>query len=169
VWVGDPKRYTRPLNGLTIGGRTYGAVYGATIAGPIWRDTLSAALEGEPVIPLPEPDQDYVHGITKPIPYVVGLSIKDATKVLQAADFGVTVASTLVDSELPAGTVAATSPAGSAPPGANVTLLISNGRAPRAVQPSPSQSSSPSASPSGGAPDHGPATKPCKPKPNRPC
>src|SRR5439155_13324524 len=52
VWVGDPKRSTtRSLNGLTIGGRFYPEVFGATIAGPIWRDTMSAALKGVPIVP----------------------------------------------------------------------------------------------------------------------
>jgi membrane peptidoglycan carboxypeptidase len=145
VWVGDPKQL-RSLNGLTIGGRTYGSVFGATIAGPIWRDTLQAALEGEPVEPLPAADPTYVHGITKPIPYVVGLNVADATKVLKAADFTVAVSSHEVDSDLPKGTVAATSPASSAPPGSTITPILSNGHPPRAVRPAPTGSASPPAS-----------------------
>src|SRR3954447_3136043 len=67
VWVGNPKALSS-LNGLTIGGRAYGEVFGATIAGPIWRDTLQSALTGVPVVPLPTPDPRYVHGLTKPVP-----------------------------------------------------------------------------------------------------
>ena len=162
VWVGDPKQL-RSLNGLTIGGRTYGSVFGATIAGPIWRDTLRAALEGEPVVPLPAADPAYVHGITKPIPYVVGLSVADATKVLKAADFTVAVSGTPIDSDLPSGTVARTSPSGNAPPGSTVTLVLSNGHAPPAVvQPAPTGSAS---APASSSPSPA-ATKTQKPKPH---
>src|SRR3954447_1463526 len=70
VWVGDPRSPNRPLNFLTIGGRHYTDVFGATIAGPIWRDALQAALQGKPVIDLPLPDPKYVQGVTKPVPDV---------------------------------------------------------------------------------------------------
>src|SRR5436190_5111247 len=118
VWVGDPKRL-RSLNGLTIGGRTYGSVFGATIAGPIWRDTLTAALRGEPIIPLPPADPEFVNGITKPVPDVAGLSPSDAIDVLKAAGFRPVISSTRVASLFPENTVAYTSPpgGGGAPPG----------------------------------------------------
>jgi membrane peptidoglycan carboxypeptidase len=132
VWVGDPDEPSRPLNGLTIGGRTYGSVYGATIAGPIWHDTLVAALKGEPVIPLPDPDPKYVHGIKKTVPDVRGLLPADATDVLREAGFKVTFASTPVDSAYPKGTVGRTTPAGGtgAPPGSTVVIYLSTGRLP---------------------------------------
>jgi membrane peptidoglycan carboxypeptidase len=164
VWVGDPTRSaTRSLNGLNIGGRTYGEVFGATIAGPIWRDTLQAALQGEPVIPLPSPDQQYVRGITKPVPDVTGLGIGDATKVLERAGFKVTVSPTPVDSLFPKDTVARTTPSGGsgAPPGGTVVIYVSSGHAPP-VQPRPSTSPSTSASPSASASP----TPTCKPKPH---
>ncbi len=91
VWVGDPKNPNRPLNFLTIGGRHYSYVYGATIAGPIWHDTMVAALRGVPVEPLPEPDPEFVHGITKPVPDVAGLSVKNATSALEDRGFHVLV------------------------------------------------------------------------------
>jgi membrane peptidoglycan carboxypeptidase len=162
VWVGDPTRSaTRSLNGLNIGGRTYGEVFGATIAGPIWRDTLQAALQGQPVIPLPAADQQYVHGITKPVPDVTGLGLGDATKVLQRAGFKVTVSPTPVDSLFPQDTVARTTPSAGfgAPPGATIVIYVSTGQAPP-VQPPPSVAPSASASPST-------APSPtCKPKPH---
>jgi membrane peptidoglycan carboxypeptidase len=45
VSMGDPRGSQRhKLTGVTIGGRYYGAVQGATLPGPIWNDTMRAAL-----------------------------------------------------------------------------------------------------------------------------
>ncbi|MFG1946000.1 transglycosylase domain-containing protein [Nonomuraea sp. NPDC048826] len=47
VSIGDPRGSQRyKLNNVTIGGRYYGSVFGASIPGPIWRDTMLAALKG---------------------------------------------------------------------------------------------------------------------------
>jgi len=170
VWVGDPKRSTtRSLNGLKIGGRYYGEVFGATIAGPIWRDTMAAALKGEPVIPLPPPDPKFVNGVTKPVPDVSGLLPKDAIDVLKAAGFHSVIATTQVPSLFPQGTVAYTSPpgGGGAPPGVTITIYLSNGKAPK---PSPSPSSGkPSKPPKGPGPSPTPSTSSsCSPKPHGP-
>ena len=167
VWVGDPLRSaSRSLDFQTIGGRTYTAVYGATIAGPIWRDTLTAALKGLPVIPLPPPDSKFVNGITKPVPDVTGLSVADAAKVLKAGGFTVSLAQREINSEFPKGTVAMTDPkpGGGAPIGGTVTLFLSNGHPPKTKPgsppppgpPSPSTSASPSPSckPHGHGPPH---------------
>jgi membrane peptidoglycan carboxypeptidase len=166
VWVGNPRALTT-LNGLTIGGRSYGEVFGATIAGPIWRDTLQAALQGEPVIPLPPPDQQFVRGITKPVPDVSGLALRDAGKMLERAGFKVLVSQRPVDSEFPKDTVARTTPsAGSgAPPGGTVVIYLSNGHAPPArptSSPSPGTSASPnpSATPSPTCTPKAPGHKP---------
>ncbi|MET9393353.1 transglycosylase domain-containing protein [Streptomyces sp. NPDC006624] len=48
VWVGDPA-HKRKMTGITIGGRSYGKVFGGEVPGPIWRDMMSGALEGKPV------------------------------------------------------------------------------------------------------------------------
>ena len=160
VWVGDPTRSaTRSLNHLTIGGRPYNEVFGATIAGPIWRDTLAAALKGEPVIQLPPPDSQYVRGITKPVPDVSGLAVADAAHQLEGAGFKVSVATQPVDSEFPKDTVAYTNPpgGGGAPPGGTVVIYVSNGHAPKTTPSPPTPGSpSPAATPN----------KPCKPKPH---
>ncbi|WP_248962400.1 transglycosylase domain-containing protein [Sphaerisporangium perillae] len=45
VSLGDPRgSYTHPLRGVTIGGRYYGEVFGATISGQIWKATMLSAL-----------------------------------------------------------------------------------------------------------------------------
>ncbi|NUP61299.1 MAG: penicillin-binding protein [Nonomuraea sp.] len=49
VSIGDPRgAVTHKLNNITIGGRYYGSVFGASIPGPIWNDTMRAALKGTP-------------------------------------------------------------------------------------------------------------------------
>jgi membrane peptidoglycan carboxypeptidase len=154
VWVGDPDEPSRPLNGLTIGGRTYGSVYGATIAGPIWHDTMVAALAGEPVIPLPDPDPKYVAGIKKTVPDVRGLQPDDAIDVLREAGFKSSISSTPVDSVYPKGTVARTTPSAGegAPPGSTIVLYLSTGDLPPpptlTASPTPTQSVHGTGSPS---------------------
>ncbi|MEQ4714815.1 transglycosylase domain-containing protein [Nonomuraea sp. B19D2] len=49
VSVGDPRGSQRyKLTGVTIGGRYFGAVAGASVPGPIWKDTMMAALKDVP-------------------------------------------------------------------------------------------------------------------------
>ncbi|MEW1843255.1 transglycosylase domain-containing protein [Nonomuraea angiospora] len=49
VSIGDPRgAVTHKLNNITIGGRYYGSVFGASIPGPIWKDTMLSALKGIP-------------------------------------------------------------------------------------------------------------------------
>ncbi|MDQ1683397.1 MAG: hypothetical protein QOC82_134 [Frankiaceae bacterium] len=149
VWVGNPTRPHNTLNHLLIGGHRYSPVFGATIAGPIWRDTFEAALKGVPVLPLPKPDPKFVHGLTVPIPSVEGLSVADAKAALEQAGFQVVIDPKQVDSDLPAGTVARTSPTGQAAQGSIVTIFVSNGHPPKPTpSPSPSQSPAPKPSPS---------------------
>jgi membrane peptidoglycan carboxypeptidase len=160
VWVGNPLRPHNSLNGLSIGGQRYRSVYGATIAGPIWRDTFEAALKGVPVLPLPKPDPRFVHGLTVPVPDVQGLSVSDAKAALEQAGFQVVVAPKQVDSDLPAGTVARTSPTGQAAPGSVITIFVSNGHPPPpSPAPKPSPKPSPTTTP---APPPSPSPKPTK-------
>ncbi|MGW0586357.1 transglycosylase domain-containing protein [Streptosporangium sp. NPDC002607] len=45
VSIGDPRGSQKyKLTGVTIGGRYYGSVFGGSIPGPIWKDTMLAAL-----------------------------------------------------------------------------------------------------------------------------
>ncbi|MCK2217360.1 penicillin-binding protein [Actinomadura sp. ATCC 31491] len=49
VSIGDPRGSQRhKLVGVTIGGRYYGVVAGASLPGPIWKDTMIGALKGVP-------------------------------------------------------------------------------------------------------------------------
>ncbi|CAM2986491.1 transglycosylase domain-containing protein [Actinomyces slackii] len=55
TWVGHSDGYW-PLNNQVIGGRMYGTIYGSDLAVPIWRNYMSAALEGAPVQSFPPAD-----------------------------------------------------------------------------------------------------------------
>ncbi|MEU7895029.1 transglycosylase domain-containing protein [Nonomuraea sp. NPDC049152] len=52
VSIGDPRgSQEHKLKGVTIGGRYYGAVLGGSLPGPIWKDTMLAALRNVPATP----------------------------------------------------------------------------------------------------------------------
>jgi len=52
VWVGDPRGgQTHPMKNIRINGQYYGKVFGSTMPGPIWRDSLSGALANVPATP----------------------------------------------------------------------------------------------------------------------
>ncbi|MDQ1286788.1 MAG: transglycosylase protein [Actinomycetota bacterium] len=60
VWVADPGRrgkggavVRRRLTGVTVAGRSYGTLYGATLAAPLWKDVMTVAMKGLPPEPLP--------------------------------------------------------------------------------------------------------------------
>ena len=47
VWVGDPRGgYAYPMKDITVNGVYYSQVYGGTLPGPIWRDSMEIALTG---------------------------------------------------------------------------------------------------------------------------
>jgi len=47
AWVGDPRGgFAYPMKDVTINGRYYSQVYGGTLPGPIWHDSMELALAG---------------------------------------------------------------------------------------------------------------------------
>ncbi|MEU8195917.1 transglycosylase domain-containing protein [Microbispora amethystogenes] len=63
VSVGDIRgSYRYPLTGVTIGGRYYGSVQGASLPGPIWVDSMRAALRGIPAHGFTPPDMSRFGG-----------------------------------------------------------------------------------------------------------
>ena len=47
AWVGDPRGgFAYPMKNLTINGKYYTQVFGSTIPGPIWKQSMTAALQG---------------------------------------------------------------------------------------------------------------------------
>ena len=59
VWVGDPGHSAhgtierRRLRDVVVGGRFYPTVFGASIAAPVWKSVMTAAMRGLPGEPLP--------------------------------------------------------------------------------------------------------------------
>ncbi|WP_049558538.1 transglycosylase domain-containing protein [Nonomuraea sp. SBT364] len=65
VSLGDPRgAFAHDLVGVTIGGRYYGYVYGASISGPIWKDSMMAALKGVEAAKFHSVDQSRFGGCT---------------------------------------------------------------------------------------------------------
>ncbi len=58
VWVGSPSQQVKMEN-IRIGGTRYGKVFGGQVPGPIWRDAMTGALDGQEAPPfnrVPIPD-----------------------------------------------------------------------------------------------------------------
>ncbi|MBI1352233.1 MAG: glycosyl transferase family 51 [Actinomycetales bacterium] len=67
VWVGDPRGgFAHPMKNVTIKGQYYGQVYGGTLPGPIWRDSMEIALQGTEPTPF---DVRTKYGLSTQDPY----------------------------------------------------------------------------------------------------
>ncbi|WP_116247989.1 penicillin-binding protein [Nocardiopsis sp. FIRDI 009] len=146
IFVGDPRGPQQyPLTNVTIGDRYYSVVFGATIPGQIWHDTMQAAHEGLPVEQLaPAPSQ---FGSTAPprqpreteepspasdeggVPDVIGMEEDAAVAALRNAGYRVNVSGNPIRSSQPEGTVAAVNPDPGTrlPEGATVNVFLSQG------------------------------------------
>lgn len=52
VWVGDPRGgFAHPMKDVTVAGKYYAQVFGGTMPGPIWKQSMDAALAGKPATP----------------------------------------------------------------------------------------------------------------------
>ena len=140
VWVADPNTYAsdypgrlgsgqRPLQGVKINGRSYGAVYGATIAGAIWQDYMKQAVKGRNNSDWPGPGGDLLKGSGARVPNVIGQPVGQAMNMLTGAGFRVNVGGT-EPGNTPPGTVSRTSPDPGSPiaDGGSITLYVSNGQ-----------------------------------------
>lgn len=67
VWVGDPRGGQKyPMQNVTINGKTYKRVFGGTIPGPIWKESMLGALKDSAPIPFAlQPD---LQPVTTPKP-----------------------------------------------------------------------------------------------------
>ncbi|MBJ7352930.1 MAG: PASTA domain-containing protein, partial [Rhodococcus sp.] len=87
-------------------------------------------------VQLPPVDQKYVRGSANgQVPDVTGQSQSSATSTLQGAGFQVTAVTTA--DQAARGTVVSTSPSGSAVPGSNITIYVSDGSVRPAPAPAP--------------------------------
>lgn len=119
------------LNGQTVGGVGIYEAFGSTVAGPIWGDAMAAISAKLPYEDFQAPPGDEIAGVLSTVPDVSGLTVEEATAQLEAAGFVVADGGD-VNSEVAAGNVAYTSPAGGASlsSGDTVTLYTSTGYVP---------------------------------------
>jgi len=127
VWVGYHDG-TRQAKNIRVKGKTEKSIYGATIAGPIWRSFMDPAMEGQDVPEFTAPRDKEVVGEKVSVPSVIGQSVDAATATLRGAGFGVSVSPERVSSSLQADVVAEQSPNGSAVRGSVITLRVSDGQ-----------------------------------------
>ncbi|KIH99012.1 peptidase [Streptomonospora alba] len=149
VFVGDPRGpQNHPLRNVTIGGQHYSYVYGATIPGPIWQQTMQKATEELSADDFPSPPAKYGSTSGPPqddgddeqnadeaantadgVPDVLGMGPDEAVGALEAAGFEANLSSTQVRSDQPANTVGAVNPEPGTglPEGATVNVFLSNG------------------------------------------
>lgn len=126
TWVGHSDSFT-PMKRVTIAGRYYPRLFGATVAGQTWKRFMDQALDdGQPNPGFADPDTESVVGKAVAVPSVVGQEQEAARATLEAAGFTVTIGAP-VPSDKPAGAIASQSPSGSAAPGSVITLSPSTG------------------------------------------
>jgi len=89
VSIGDPRgAQNHKLNGVTIGGRYYSSVFGATIPGPIWKDTMIAALRGEKATPFHPINTSRFGGCSQGCAPVQQKPKRDEPNALNDVEFG---------------------------------------------------------------------------------
>lgn len=93
VWVGDPRGGNKyPLESVVAYGRYQSPVFGRTVAGPVFKDTMDGYLRGKTARWLPAPKSASATLTTRAVPSVVGLSVPAAVAALREAGFDVSVA-----------------------------------------------------------------------------
>jgi membrane peptidoglycan carboxypeptidase len=132
VWIGDPRGGGRyPLKNVTAYGTTFSTVYGRSIAGPIWRQLMTALHKGLAVQGFPSPATTALTGLAPPLPDVEGLSRDAAVSALLRAGYTVRLdpQTAALDPTLPANAVADQSPSPGAAVayGATVVLTLTAG------------------------------------------
>jgi membrane peptidoglycan carboxypeptidase len=132
VWIGDPRGGQRyPLRNVSAYGTTFGTVYGRSIAGPIWNDTMTGLHRGLPARAFVSPDIAALTGLAPAVPDVRGLERDAAVSALLRAGYAVELSPQTAppDPALPAGVVSDQAPAPStrAAYGARVTLTLTDG------------------------------------------
>ncbi|HET8767324.1 MAG TPA: transglycosylase domain-containing protein, partial [Pedococcus sp.] len=144
VWVGTPYSQ-KGMNGITLAGQWYKGVFGGDIAAPIWKGIIQAASTDLPDRDFGDASSKVLNGDKVAIPYVSGMSVAQATSVLQAAGFSAQVAGS-TSSGLSPGLVVYTNPSGTATKGTTIGLYLSTGQAAQA--PPPTTKSTPTPKPS---------------------
>jgi membrane peptidoglycan carboxypeptidase len=169
VWLGIPNPKSgvpEPMKSVTINDRFYRQVYGGSLPAPIWRQAMSAALDGVPVVDLSAADSTVAAGDRVPVPDVTGQPYEAAKQALADAGFGVRGAGFVSAGPVPSGIVPYTSPRPGrlVTVGTTITVYVSNGRTPPPPSPTPTAAPSPPPAP----PKASPPTKASpQPRPRR--
>jgi len=119
------------LNGQVIGGSSVATAFGSTLAGPMWGDAMHVIQQWLPDDDFTAPSGVDVAGVLTQVPDTGGMSIDQATSLLESLGFVVELGGSR-DSGYAEGTVAYTLPgAGSdVASGTTVTIYQSTGNAP---------------------------------------
>jgi membrane peptidoglycan carboxypeptidase len=157
VWIG--KKTPTPMQGVTINGRHYEAVYGGSIPAPIWKQVMEGALQGVPAEDFTAPAKVDT-GTLVPVPDVTGQPVEVAEQTLRDAGFGVLVGAASNAAPVPAGAVARTLPLAGTPipAGSTVTIVPSTGRPPAVTATAAPTVASPAPAPT--KPGNGPPASP---------
>jgi beta-lactam-binding protein with PASTA domain len=123
--TGDKDQRTTYFDELRAPGASRSAVQAATARHRMWPAVMSVANAKYGGDPFPTAAPQVLNAVQVPIPDLRGKSIGQAQTTLEAAGF-LFVNGGVTDSELPAGTVARTDPAGAASRGSSVTVFTSN-------------------------------------------
>ena len=164
VWVGTPNDGDKQkFQNLQLGGRSYGVVFGATIAAPIWKQIMDRASAGMPFRDFAAPSGIVQVGDMVSIPSVTGLSLGDAMAAVAAAGF-TPVVGNAVASSIPVGLVVGTQPSSRALRGSAVVIHTSTGPVPPPPPPvtTPPPTATTGPNPNAVLPSCGPVVrKPC--------
>jgi membrane peptidoglycan carboxypeptidase len=90
VWVGDPRGGQKyPLHNIEAYGQQIGKVYGRSVAGPVWQETMRGLHEGLRIKQFESPAASALAGLLPPVPDVRGLTRDAAVTALLDAGFRV--------------------------------------------------------------------------------
>jgi len=163
VWVGTPYSQNRMKN-INLGGEFYPEVFGGTISAPIWKAMMDGASSILSLAPrdFNDPSSKILEGDFVSVPNVSGMTVDEATKVLEDAGFKADVAGQTFNT-MSQGTVVYTDPSDRALRGSTIGLYTSLGYVP--APPKPKYTPKPKPTPKPTATATKPKPKPTPPKP----
>ncbi|MFE3997334.1 transglycosylase domain-containing protein [Nocardioides sp. YIM B13467] len=136
------------LQGQYIGGDYIATASGSGFAGPMWGDAMQVIDKYLKWVDFQEPDPNVIAGNTVDVPWVGGMTVEKATKVLRSAGFQVQLGPEAY-SEYDPGLVAFTTPSGDAAEGSPITIYTSLGPEPK-PDPKPDKKKQPDKKPGRG-------------------
>jgi beta-lactam-binding protein with PASTA domain len=117
------------MRAITVNGKKYAEVFGATLSGPIWQQAMKGALANQPIENFQNAPELLLRGPPITIPSLQGQDPKTAAAALTKLGLYPTIVATPVTSSQPAGKVESTNPPAGTTVygGALVKIMISNG------------------------------------------